>query len=73
MSLGLGRKNKKASLYYVVTFGKHKGESLGAILAVDPKYIIWLEENKALEMDEKIVLSARTTIENDEASFGHYK
>lgn len=34
----------------IFTFGKHKGTSLAEVVAEDPTYIQWLEENNVIDL-----------------------
>ena len=42
----------------IMSFGKYKGKKLDEILTEDPSYIIWLDENKIIEVSEELLISA---------------
>lgn len=46
----------------LLTFGKHKGHSIEFVLATEPSYVLWLNENGVVEIPDSIVLEAE---END--------
>lgn len=49
---------------YVFTFGKYKTKYLGDILGQDPSYIIWLADNKVLEIPKELRNKAVDNIMN---------
>ncbi len=48
---------------YIITFGKHKGKTLGWIANNYPGYIIWLVEKDILWIKSKIVSDCRDLID----------
>lgn len=47
--------SKKATRAHVMAFGKYKGMTLTDIADQDPSYIVWMDSNKVLDMDAKLV------------------
>ena len=48
---------------YMLTFGRHKGNTLEYVSRIDPSYIIWLSENVLKGMDNDIVQEAADDVE----------
>jgi uncharacterized protein (DUF3820 family) len=42
----------------VITFGKYRGKTIGDIADINPRYIIWLNEEKIVEFPEDILEAA---------------
>lgn len=48
----------EAGSNHVLSFGKYKGKTILQVLEKDPSYIIWLNDNKILNIEEQIVEEA---------------
>lgn len=53
---------------YVLTFGKHKGETVEDVIESDPGYILWLQESGTAKVDREILDVAE---ESDRYDNGH--
>jgi len=42
----------------VLTFGKHKGETVRHVVQTDPAYILWLYEEEIVDFPEDVILEA---------------
>ena len=53
----------KAGFKHVLTFGKHKGQTLSEVCSNDPSYIVWMHKNvKQLSLKNKVVVKALAEI-----------
>ncbi len=43
---------KTVDINHVLTFGKHKGESIKELITNDFQYLTWLQKQKAIKLDE---------------------
>jgi uncharacterized protein (DUF3820 family) len=40
---------------FVMPFGKYKGKTLGQIVEANPGYVLWLEDNNVLKIEESLL------------------
>ena len=43
----------------VLTFGKHKGKTIAAVLKDEPSYILWLDAEEIVEFPDDVLSDAR--------------
>jgi len=53
---------------HILTFGKHKNQTIGHVAFVDPQYIVWLSENNILDIDSSIIEQCFDIIMEDDGS-----
>lgn len=57
----------------VITFGKHKGETLEDILSEEPSYIVWLSEETDNIIDEDLLSEAENLTEQRLEDLSYYR
>ena len=55
---------------FILTFGKHKGKSLWLILYNDPSYILWLDREGAIDIEDWIVEKANEEVDHQRSQRG---
>lgn len=51
---------ERVSSDFVLTFGKYKGRTLDEVSDFDPGYVVWLADNKVLNIEKKFLDAVRT-------------
>jgi len=49
---------------YAITFGKHRGKTLGLIAKKDPGYIVWIFKKNLFWIDSALVMSCQEEVAN---------
>lgn len=55
---------------YVLTFGKHKGKTVEWVLAHEPSYLVWLDDNKYVELSQELYNTAEEYAAEEDEDYG---
>ena len=63
--LDVPNNNLFVGINYVITFGKHQGRLLGDVAEEEPRYIVWLDDEKILKIDPAILARCQSEVDDE--------